>query len=263
VHTKYEDVLSGAHVLGIIGENVPVLVSEIDSTWLKAQRCARPGPLQYFPVPLGLHYTGRTRRYQARGSRSGRLQSQRLLASTMPLARFGKAFQRQAARADPPPQHVLWSDGEEGLERLRENHFPQALWLWDRGHIAQAVRTFVTHDQAEDRRLLAPIWHADSEAALEALRTRALRPQRPKLFRELFGCLLGNREGIDNGKALPAALRRSVGRALAPVKCGSGAVEKNVEVPINRRFKRQGRSWNPQRAERLPQLKLLCADERR
>jgi len=239
--------------------NVPVLVSEIDSTWLKVQQRARHGPVKHFPVHLGLHYTGRARRYQARGSRSVRLEGKQLLASTAPLALFGKAFQRQALRLYRPARHVILSDGDEGLERLRETHFPQATWLLDRWHIAQAVRSLVANDQTEYQRIMAAVWRADSEGALEALRTSPLRDKRPKEFRELFGYLLGNRDGIDNWKELPASLRRSVGRAAAPVKCGSGAVEKNIEVQINRRFKRQGRSWNRFRAERLLQLKLLLA----
>jgi len=241
--------------------HVPVLVSEVDSTWLKAQVRQRRGPLRHFPVHLGLHYTGRLRRYQARGSLSVRLHPKTLSASTAPLARFGKEFQRQAARRYQPQHHVLLSDGDEGLERLRETHFPRATWLLDRWHIAQAVRSFVANHQTEYHRIMIPIWRADSEAALAALRTSALRHQRPKEFRELFGYLLGNREGIDNWASLPAAWRRSVGRAAATVKCGSGAVEKNIEVEINRRFKRQGRSWNRLRAERLLQLKLLSADQ--
>jgi hypothetical protein len=44
------------------------------------------------------------------------------------------------------------------------------------------------------------------------------------------------------------------------VRTGSGAVEKNVEVQINRRFKKQGRSWNPVRADRLMQLRWLQSD---
>ncbi|MCX7826660.1 MAG: hypothetical protein N2689_14035 [Verrucomicrobiae bacterium] len=47
----------------------------------------------------------------------------------------------------------------------------------------------------------------------------------------------------------------------ARVKSGSGAVEKNLEVKVKQRLKRQGRSWNPERAERLLQLKLLMNEE--
>lgn len=54
----------------------------------------------------------------------------------------------------------------------------------------------------------------------------------------LFGYLLANREGIENWKRLSAAWRRGEGRQPERIKSGSGAVEKNVEVAINRRFKR-------------------------
>lgn len=239
--------------------NVPALISEVDSTWLKRQVRRRTGPVQHFPVHLGLHYTGRVRRYQARGSTSVRLCDKHLLVSTAPLALFGRAFQLQGQRAFVPAHHVVLSDGDEGLERLRENFFPNAYWLLDRWHILQAVRAFTGPDPKEFRRLMAPIWRADSEAALQALSESPLRLKRAQEFRALFGYLLGNREGIDNWKNIPAGLRRSAGRASAAVKCGSGAVEKNIEVEINRRFKRQGRSWNPRCAERLLQLKRLAA----
>ena len=243
---------------------VPVLISEVDSTWLKTQTRQRAAnTARHFPVHLGLHYTGRTRRYAARGSASVRLERKCLLASTAPLAIFGRTFQLAGLRRFCPNLHVLLSDGDEGLEWMREKYFPQATWLLDRWHITQAVRAFVTNDQNEYRRLMAPVWQADSEAVLQALAASPLRQERPKEFRELFGYVLGNRHGIDDWKHIPAPLRRSNGRLAPAVKCGSGAVEKNIEVSINRRFKRQGRSWNPYRAERLLQLKLLCADEPR
>jgi hypothetical protein len=47
---------------------------------------------------------------------------------------------------------------------------------------------------------------------------------------------LGNREGIDAWHAIAPRLRRSMGRKIAPVRAGSGAIEKNIEVHINRRF---------------------------
>jgi hypothetical protein len=239
--------------------NTPVLISEVDSTWLKAQQRRRSGSVQHFPVHLGLHYTGRRRRYQARGSSSVRLQNKHLVVSAEPLALFGRRFQLQAHRLFRPARHIVLSDGDEGLERLREKHFPHATWLLDRWHLIQAVRALTVQDQTEFARLLAPIWRADSEAALEALRTSPWRQRRPKEFHALFGYLLGNRQGIDAWKQIPTSLRQAAGPTPAAVKAGSGAVEKNIEVHINRRFKRQGRSWHPIRAQRLLQLKCLYA----
>jgi hypothetical protein len=104
---------------------------------------------------------------------------------------------------------------------------------------------------------MRPVWKADSEGVLEALGTSALQQSRPEQFRTLFGYLLGNRDGIDNWHLIPANLRRSIGRKIAPVRAGSGAIEKNIEVRINRRFKRQGRSWSRRGAEHLAQLLWL------
>lgn len=217
--------------------NVPALISEVDSTWLKAQQRGRLGPMRHFPVHLGLHYTGRARRYLARGSASVCLTRKHLLVSTMPLAQFGLQFQRLARCHCRPDFHVLVSEGDEGLERLRENLFPHCPWLLDRWHLAQAVRAFTGPDQAEFRRLMTPIWNAASEAALAALRTSPLRRQRPKEFHALFGYLLGKREGIDAWQQIPASLRHGCGRIPPAVKPGLGAVEKNIEIAINRRFK--------------------------
>jgi hypothetical protein len=155
-----------------------------------------------------------------------------------------------------PKHHVLLSDGDEGFERQREQFFPEATWLLDHWHIAQQVRAFTGPQQQEFHRIMRPIRQAQSEAALQALAQSSLRSSRPREFQRLFGYLLGNREGIDNWHGLPPRLKQ--GRFPA-VKSGSGGVEKNIETQINRRFKRQGRSWNPVRAQRLLSLKDLLA----
>ena len=236
-----------------------VVVSEIDSTYLKAQeRGRRASQRTHFPIHLGMHYSGRERRYQKRGSPSVRLQNKRWILSTRPLSIFGRRLAWQRLRHfQKGATEVLLSDGDEGLKWVREREFGQSQWLLDRWHIAQNVRTLVGEDQVEQRRIMEAVWKSDSEAVLETLRTSVYRAQRPLEFNALFGYILGNRDGIDNWHSIPAALRRSLGRKLAPVRAGSGAIEKNIEVRINRRFKRQGRSWTRQGAEHLAQLLWL------
>ena len=237
-----------------------VVVSEIDSTYLKGQQRGRAleKPVTHFPMHLGMHYSGRQRRYQKRGSASVRLQNKRWILSTRPLSIFGRRLAWQRLRHfQPGASEVLISDGDEGLKWVREREFAQSHWLLDRWHIAQNVRSFVCDDQPEHRRIMRAVWKSDSEAVLEALRTSPYRQSRPLEFNALFGYILGNRDGIDNWHLIPVALRRSVGRKLAPVRAGSGAIEKNIEVRINRRFKRQGRSWSKGGAEHLAQLLWL------
>lgn len=240
-----------------------VVIREMDSTYLKAQKRGRNRslPVGHFALHLGLQYTGRKRRYQRAGSRALSLQNKRWIASTQSLSLFGRRVAWQRLRHYGKAGHeVILSDGDEGLERVREAEFPQAIWLLDRWHIARAVRDFVGGEQSEYRRIMQPVWKSDSEGVLEALRTSPLRETRREQFHQLFGYVLGNREGIDNWHQIPARLRRSVGRQIAPVRSGSGVIEKNIEVKIARRFKRQGRSWTDQGAEHLLQLLWLQTD---
>jgi len=180
---------------------VPVVVSEMDSTYLKRQQRGRGGdrPVAHFPMHLGLHYSGWERRYHKRGSSSVRLQNKRWILSSEGLAIFGRrlAWQRMRhfARAAP---HIILSDADEGLKWVREREFAHAPWLLDRWHIAQNVHTLVGEDQVEDRRIMKAVWKADSEALLEALRRSTYRTTRPLEFNALFGYILGNRDGIDN-----------------------------------------------------------------
>jgi hypothetical protein len=165
------------------------------------------------------------------------------------LAQFGAAFRRLAQRLFRPAFHLLLSQGDPGLPQLRQRLFPQAHGLLDRWHLTQALRAFTGPDQAEFQRLRQPLRQADAQAALEALAQSPLRLLRPKEFQTLWGYLQNHRHGIDAWHQIPATLRRGRGRTPAAVQSGSGAVEKNIEVHINRRFKRQGRSGPPLRAE--------------
>jgi len=247
--------------------NAEVVVTEMDTAWLKRQRhgASKSAP-QYFMMQLGLHYTGRVARYEASGERTVRLAQKSWLASAESVGLFGTRLRRQRDRhyGMNPALSVVLSDGDEGLERMREEEFGEAVWLLDRWHVAKRVREFAGADQEAYRWIMAGVYAGDSEAVLEALRAQAPPLGSPAYggWRDLFGYVLGNREGIDAYARIEARWRRRSGREGPVVRAGSGAVEKNVEVQINRRFKKQGRSWDPVRADRLMQLRWLQTDRR-
>lgn len=208
-------------------------------------------PVHHFPVHLGLHYAGGQCRYQAPASTSLSLTRKHLLMTTPPLALCGPRFQRLARWRLRPQKHVLLSDGDEGLRRPRQQLFPQADGLLDRWHLSNAARIFTDPDQTQFPRLMQPLWQADSQAALQALNSSPLRPLRPQACITLWGYSSDQHEGIDAWRRIPAGLRP--GRTPRPpaVKSGCGAVEKSIEVQLDRRFQGHGRSWHPERAEPL------------
>jgi hypothetical protein len=128
----------------------PIMVSEIDSTFLKRQQRARPAdvPVSHFPMHLGLHYSGRQRRYARRGSTSVRLKNKHWILSSDSIALFGRRLAWQRLRHFPKARReVILSDGDEGLEWVRQREFNQAIWLLDRWHIARAVRELVGNQE--------------------------------------------------------------------------------------------------------------------
>ena len=244
-----------------LGRSASVVITELDSTYVKHQRHGKhKNRPRHFPMHVGLHYTGRTRRSPRRGRRDVELTGKTFFVSAEEIGIFGRRLSKQRQRHySGKPLSVMLSDGDEGIKRVREREFDESIWLLDRWHIAQKVRTFVANDQEAYRKVMEGVYSCESEKVLEALRATSpeLQKQKPREFHDLFGYILSNREGIDAFKQIPKTLRQSKGRQEAAVRAGSGAVEKNVEVHINRRFKRQGRSWNPVRADRLAQLKWL------
>ncbi|OPZ76647.1 MAG: hypothetical protein BWY79_01519 [Actinobacteria bacterium ADurb.Bin444] len=234
-----------------------IVITEMDSAILKRQwRARREGQPKHFPLHVGVQYTGRD--WSGGARRDVRLRDKTVLVGAGSIGVFGRRLRRQRDRhyGTGVPLSVMVSDGDEGIQWVREQSFEDALWILDRWHTAEKVRDYVGSDQEQFRRVMRGVYASDSEAALEALRTTpsGMQQRRPEKFRELFGFLLGNRDGIDHYREIPVRFRRSLRLEPAAVRSGSGAIEKLVEVGINRRFKWQGRSWNPRRADRLAQL---------
>ena len=210
-----------------------------------------------------LYEAGRQRRLQRKGRKDVVLQEKTWLMGAVAIGIFGRRMRRQRDRHyGKPAVKVLLSDGDEGFEQMREWEFEDSTWLLDRWHLIERVREYVGRHPEELRRILAGVWACNSKQVLEALRRspQRLRQRKPEEFRALFGYVLAHRERIDAFHQIPAHLGSSQGRPEAAVRADSGAIEKNVAVHINRRFKRQGRSWKPDRADRLAQPYWLQQD---
>ena len=237
------------------------VVTELDSGWIKRQCRGRDNetrsPARGFWMHLSVNYTGRQRRWEKRGSREVELSDKSLYPSVSPMAQFGPMARRHRDHHYGfDAQGVILSDGDEGLERLREKHFPGEPWVLDRWHIDKRLKLVAGENGEALRRMRRALYRADSEGLLEEL--AACEGQAEcKHFTEAFGYVLGNREGIDAWNEIPRKLRTTRGRREAAIKFGTGGIEKNIEVFLNRRFKGQGRSWNPKRAGYLAGLRWL------
>ena len=251
----------GAQIEEALDPGREVVVTELDSGWIKQQHRGRKGlpgePARGFWMHLALYYTGRERRSQKIGSKEVSLRDKSVWPCAWPLARFGPAARRyRDHHYGFDAKGIVMSDGDEGLEWMRERVFAGEVWLLDRWHVDKRLKSLCGENVEALGRMRRALYRADSEALLAEI--AAIESQvDAELFRESFGYILGNREGIDSLHQIPKKLRTAHGRQEPVVKVGTGGVEKNIEVVINRRFKGQGRSWNPRRANYLAGLRWL------
>lgn len=176
------------------------------------------------------------------------LVDKRCVASFEPAEAFGEALGLEAVRqgVEEAERVVFVSDGAPWTKGLQETHFPAALYVLDLWHLERAVRATLGAEHAEIPPMLAEAVAGQVDPILHRLAVRAPTAEVHEALRRLIELVQTNAEGIRN---LPQA-----------VVLGSGAVEKQVDVLVCRRFKTRGMSWYRPGAAALQRLRVLKAN---
>ncbi len=142
---------------------------------------------------------------------------------------------------------IFVGDGAGWCRSLKEDYFPEAVYVLDFWHLARNIRVCLG---AERKELVGELLGLAGRGATEELLSRLKRLRlhsREPTFRakleELINYVINNREGIENASKIDFY--------------GSGPVEKAVDVTICRRFKKRGMSWYVHKANPLLALRLL------
>ena len=72
----------------------------------------------------------------------------------------------------------------------------------------------------------------------------------------LVAYIENNRDGLYGSRSL-----RGKVKAEKVLVCSTGAMENNVDVVIDRRFKKHGMSWTTEGADSLVQLRIPCYNQ--
>jgi len=80
--------------------------------------------------------------------------------------------------------------------------------------------------------------------------------EKKKKIADLASYIENNFDGLYGSRSLKDKVE-----AKEVLVSGSGAMEKNIDVVIGRRFKRQGMSWTKEGANNLLKLRILCYDK--
>jgi hypothetical protein len=166
-------------------------------------------------------------------------------------------------RGDQAAEQVVLGDGAEWIKAQAALHFPRAVTILDWSHLARAVHKAIRaarpgpERRAERRELHrtipAHLWQGRVDEALAAL--TALRPaaaaEPVRALEEALTYLAGQRAWLGDYQAWQ--------EAGYPV--GSGMVEREVDLVINRRMKRQGMRWRRANADAVVALRVRTLND--
>jgi len=223
----------------------------LDGAWIHSRDNAHGMEIKVAVVHTGSEACGATRT---------RLTGRRYAATAAGVAPFGPLVTAAIDRVEgfTSPVQTLLGDGAAWIWRLGNEIVPDATPVLDPWHLRDARRR-ATRAAVPDKHLRRP-WSAGLEEALDngdvptalGILAQMQRQYPHRALGEFAGYLRTHMGRIPN-----YAARRAAGETI-----GSGAVEKGVDVVVNRRMKgRRGMRWWRERAAGVVALRLAVLND--
>lgn len=232
-----------------------VVAIETDATGISS----REGKGHWMGVKQAIIYTGKRVEWrEKRGKRPRyRLEGKVIVAGLENAEEFGNIIWHQAQKdygVDDAQLVLFQGDGDEWIKGIKEMNFPQAHYQLDLWHLkTKLTETLGFGDSAK---LMKLIYRCKVRKAVRELELRYHKASREKKakYGHLLQYVCDNEDGILKFRQLQKEYPE-VAKAL--FVNGSGAIEKNIEILIGRRFKRRGMHWSEDGANRLLKLRVL------
>jgi hypothetical protein len=235
-----------------------IVLAEVDGTFLPAQREQAPE----FEVRLGLLTSGKALESLSAKHHRYRLLERVRYAGVETAQNFGERFflRGEAHLGLSHARHLLLvGDGAEWIEVLAGQKRWQAIYQLDWWHLIHAFhRTFPAHPQLVEE-LKQALYRGEGNRVVQLVRTaRATGTGDQQRVVTLLKYVRTNEHGFYGARSLRPFLSDQ-GRLVCVE--GSGAVEKQMDLVVARRFKKQGMRWSRRGANWLLKLRLQELDK--
>jgi hypothetical protein len=229
-----------------------VVVAEWDETMLRSQEKGE----EKFAVKLGIGYSQK----QREGPKRWKLVDKVVYGGVEEPENFAERFYARAEgsfQVEEAQHVVVKGDGAEWICQGAAQVFPGHVFQLDRWHLLDRIAQFAGHLPRLWKRLRAWVFEGRVKSLVRSLRFLVGADARSEEARqELLGYVTRHAEAIT----AVDRLRRQVSPQARPLLThGTGAMEKNIETVIARRFKRWGMRWTRRGAHRLLKLRLWIA----
>jgi hypothetical protein len=237
-----EALYAGTIPLPVVEPAPPDVVLALDGGWVRSRDNASGMEGKVAVIATGGEQIGRDRR---------RLTGRRYVARFQPVEPFGVQVFQAAVEAGivQAGQAVVLGDGANWIRSIAQMYLPQAERRLDLWHLLRRADEAVRAEELDDETTTR--LHRDLQAALRrgavAEAEQLVETHLTGVIGKAFGGYLVNqRDWIVDADALQAD-----GEVV-----GSGAVEKAVDIVLNRRFKgRRGMRWGRSNADAITVLR--------
>ena len=218
-------------------------IIEIDATSIHKQYRGRPTK-ENLGAKLAICYTGIEKK-----NKKNCLKNKLIYASLEDTNTFGNnlySLLEDKLNITSIKNKLLIGDGDRWIKEIQSLHFPKAKYHLDWWHLTKNIRKAMRENRRLNNLFLKYLWQGKANRIIDTLTSkyRVLTKEKQEI-NNLLEYLKNNEEGIYGSKDFGIN------------KVGSGAVEKNVEIIIGRRFKKQGMSWSKEGAQALLKLRVL------
>ena len=230
-----------------------IVVTEVDGTFIKAQREQAPN----FEVRFGVLFSGKELESATAKHRRYRLKERVLYGGVEPAEAFGERLflAGEAKLGISHAEHLLLvGDGAEWIEALAGHRRWQATYQLDWWHLTHALHRTFPDRPALVAELKQSLYGGDGERLISLVSlARVAGDGDHERVAQLETYLRTNQEGFYGARRLRQRLSPEA-RTVAVE--GSGAIEKQMDLVVDRRFQGQGMRWTRKGANRLLKLRL-------
>jgi hypothetical protein len=251
---RREAVFEDGEVFEGEGEEKEIVVTEMDATMLHSQERGR----EKLAVKLGVMYSGKELESETAKYKRYRLKEKTLYGGIEDSDEFGEKLylkgEEKLCLSQARHQLVL-GDGDTWIKNIAQGPYFMATYQLDWRHLMVKIRQTFSDQPKLVSELISYLYSGQGEKMLATVKLAGLlcedRDKSQKIA-DLATYMESNRDGLYGSRSL----QEEIGAKVVLV-CSTGAMEKNIDIVINRRFKRHGQSWTTEGANNLLKLRIL------
>lgn len=244
----------------IEGEGKPrqIVVTEVDATMIHSQEEGRKN----IAVKLGVMYSGKELESETAKYKRYQLKDKTLYGGIEEAQEFGEKLYlkgEEKLALTRAKNLLIIGDGDQWIRAIAQGPYFMATYQIDWRHILVKIHQTFSDQPRLVSELVDYLYSGKGKEMLDIIKLARLLCEdddRRKKIADLDSYIENNFDGLYGSRSLKDKVE-----AKRVLVCSSGAMEKNIDVVIGRRFKRQGMSWTKEGANNLLKLRILCYDK--